>query len=146
MKLLHALPLLALLGCASSPAPADAARDAARDVADASQLDAPADVPAADTPDAPPPPDVPPAQRITAPSTRYVDPFIGTGGVGFGVGSAFPGPQVPFGLARPGPDTTSAVGALGFAHCAGYSYADDRINAFSLVRLHGTGISKLAQY
>lgn len=139
MKLLHALPLLALLGCASSPAPADAARD----VPDASLLDAPAtDVPAdvtvpRDTPD------VPPAQRITAPYTRYVDPFIGTGGVGFGVGSAFPGPQVPFGLARPGPDTTSAVGALGFAHCSGYSYADDRINAFSLVRLHGTGIPDL---
>lgn len=135
------LPLLALLGCSAPETTPDAA------VMDAAVMDAraPSEVSAPDVPQ-PLRTDAraaPPAQRITAPYVRHVDPFIGTGGVGFGVGSAFPGPQVPFGLARPGPDTTSAAGAIGFAHCSGYSYSDDRINAFSLVRLHGTGIPDL---
>lgn len=134
MKALRALPLLAILGCSTPPAaPVDAAMSSP-DVA----LDAVAEV----TPDLPAA-DVPPPQRITAPLIRRVDPFIGTGGAGFGVGSAFPGPQVPFGLARPGPDTSTSAGAIGFAHCSGYAHTDDRITAFSLVRLHGTGIPDL---
>ena len=76
----------------------------------------------------------------TAPLIRYVDPFIGTGGIGFGVGSAFPGPQRPFGMIRPGPDTRNAKGAAPFAHCSGYSYEDDYIYGFSSTRMHGTGI------
>lgn len=135
MKLLRALPLLALAACST---PADPPRDAApaldaQDVSDVTDVpDAAADVA-----------DVPAPQRITAPFTRYVDPFIGTGGLGFGVGSTFPGPQVPFGLARPGPDTSTATGAASWAHCAGYAHMDDRITAFSQVRLHGTGIPDL---
>lgn len=35
-----------------------------------------------------------------------VDTRIGTGGVGFGIGSINPGPQVPFGSMRLGPDTS----------------------------------------
>ncbi|MEZ4405394.1 MAG: hypothetical protein R3A52_02710 [Polyangiales bacterium] len=53
--------------------------------------------------DVPPPPAEP--VRATAPFVRYADPRVGTGGDGFGTGSAFPGPQRPFGLARPGPTT-----------------------------------------
>lgn len=145
MRLLPALSLLALGACGTNAAPAtpDASPPldvaAAPDTADAVSPDTPDDA-AAVSPDIA---DVPPPQRISAPYVRYVDPFIGTGGVGFGTGSAFPGPQVPFGLARPGPDTTTANGALPFAHCAGYSYADDRVTAFSQVRLHGTGIPDL---
>lgn len=75
-----------------------------------------------------------------APLIRYVDPFIGTGGLGFGVGSAFPGPQRPFGMIRPGPDTMNAKGAVSYAHCSGYSYEDQYIYGFSHTRMHGTGI------
>lgn len=82
-----------------------------------------------------------PGMWAERPLTRHVDPFIGTGGSGYGVGSAFPGPQSPFGLARPGPDTTLPGGlALGFSHCAGYHYDDAEIQGFSQTRMHGTGI------
>lgn len=87
--------------------------------------------------DAGPPPESRPA---TAPLTQWVNPFIGTGGLGFGVGSAFPSPQVPFGMARPGPDTLEPEdGAPGFAHCAGYWYSDSLIHGFSNTRPHGMG-------
>jgi len=75
-----------------------------------------------------------------APLIEYVDPFIGTGGVGFGTGSTFPGPQVPYGMARPGPDTMSAGGAPTFSHCVGYAYEDNYVYGFSQTRLHGIGI------
>lgn len=82
-----------------------------------------------------------PGMFAPAPLIQHVDPFIGTGGEGYGVGSGFPGPQVPFGLARPSPDTTLVGGlALGFAHCAGYHYDDGEIQGFSQTRMHGTGI------
>lgn len=82
-----------------------------------------------------------PGAPAPEPLIQHVDPFVGTGGIGYGVGSGFPGPQVPFGLARPGPDTTLAGGvALGFAHCAGYHYDDAEVQGFSQTRMHGTGI------
>lgn len=76
----------------------------------------------------------------TPPLVRYVDPFIGTGGVGFGVGSAYPGPQRPFGMVRPGPDTMLSKGAASFLHCSGYAYEDTFVYGFSQTRMHGTGI------
>nr|MBK7070124.1 hypothetical protein [Deltaproteobacteria bacterium] len=57
----------------------DAPADAATPASDAS-LDAPSPVDA-------PPPAAP--LRATAPYVRYVDPRIGTGGLGFGTGSAY---------------------------------------------------------
>jgi len=85
----------------------------------------------------PPPTGMPAA----APLGQWVDPFIGTGGKGYGTGSAFPGPQLPFGLARPGPDTGLPGGlALGFAHCSGYNFEDSVVLGFSQTRMHGTGI------
>ncbi len=69
-----------------------------------------------------------------------VNPFIGTGGIGYGVGSAFPGPCVPFGMARPGPDTSLYGASPGFHHCSGYHYSDNRIRGFSHTRLSGTGL------
>ncbi|MEM9067926.1 MAG: GH92 family glycosyl hydrolase [Myxococcota bacterium] len=83
---------------------------------------------------------VPESRPADAPLTQWVNPFIGTGGLGFGVGSAFPGPQTPFGLARPGPDTSAVDGAPGFNHCAGYYHLDNYIRGFSQVRPHGMGI------
>jgi putative alpha-1,2-mannosidase len=41
----------------------------------------------------------------------YVDAFIGTSGVGFGIGSNNPGAQVPFGALRLGPDTSIGLGS-----------------------------------
>jgi predicted alpha-1,2-mannosidase len=132
---------LCLAACSeqATTAPGDAAVDAPS--VDAPSIDAAVDAaPAVDaTPavDAPPPAPV----RATAPYVRYVDPRIGTGGLGFGTGSAFPGPQRAFGLARPGPDTSNDRGdAPGFSHCAGYAYADTHIGSFSQLHMHGTGI------
>ncbi len=82
-----------------------------------------------------------PGMPAPTPLVQHVDPFIGAGGFGYGVGSAFPGPQVPFGFARPGPDTTLPGGlALGYAHCSGYHDDDREVQGFSLTRMHGTGI------
>lgn len=69
-----------------------------------------------------------------------IDPRIGTAGVGFGVGSTYPGPALPFAMIHPSPDTRGEKGAASFYHCAGY-YADDPlISAFSLVHFEGTGV------
>ena len=75
------------------------------------------------------------------PLTQWVDPRIGTGGLGFAVGTTYPGPQTPFGMAKPGPDTSKGGRSEGFSHCSGYAYGDDTIEGFSLARLHGAGIA-----
>lgn len=69
-----------------------------------------------------------------------VDTFIGTGGLGFGVGSTYPGPALPFAMIHPGPDTRMSAGAPGFNHCSGYWYEDPLIEGFSLLRMNGTGV------
>lgn len=116
------------LACEAAPSPADvglpddapAPRDAGRDVG--------------------PPPD-PIAAR--APFVRYVDPSVGTGGQHFNnIGSSNPGPQMPFGMIRPAPDTVNADGnAPGFTHCVGYHADDEYVSSFSHVRLHGFGVN-----
>jgi len=72
-----------------------------------------------------------------------VNPFIGTGGDGFGVGSCFPGPQAPFGMVRPSPDTSLGDSIAPFYHCGGYWYGDNIIRGFSHTRLHGVGVPGL---
>ncbi len=81
------------------------------------------------------------AKPWLADSTSWVNPFVGTGpGVGSaggnldGNGSTFPGPVLPNGMIRMGPDTAPNVGSAG-----GYDYADDHIPGFSLDRMSGTG-------
>lgn len=69
-----------------------------------------------------------------------IDPRIGTGGIGFGVGSAYPGPAVPFAMIHPSPDTRTKTGAVDFYHCAGYYATDPIIDGFSLVHFYGTGV------
>jgi predicted alpha-1,2-mannosidase len=90
----------------------------------------------------PPVPEVPdaPARAATVPLVRYVDPRIGTGGVGFGVGSTYPGPARPFGMVHPSPDTSTGKDAVGFSHCAGYAYDDTFVEGFSLTHANGMGI------
>jgi predicted alpha-1,2-mannosidase len=69
--------------------------------------------------------------------SRYVDPFIGTApGPGANTGgNTFPGPVVPNGMIRLGPDTVPGTANPG----GGYSYADTQIRGFSVKRMSGAG-------
>lgn len=69
-----------------------------------------------------------------------INPFIGTGGSGFNIGSGFPGATLPFGMVKVGPDTWGKDGAAIFSHCAGYYYHDEYILGFSHNHLYGTGV------
>jgi putative alpha-1,2-mannosidase len=71
------------------------------------------------------------AQRTTD-HTRYVNPFIGTGGHGH----TFPGAVLPFGMVQLSPDTRGAD----WDGSSGYHYSDDVIYGFSHTHLSGTGI------
>jgi len=72
----------------------------------------------------------------------YVDPFIATGGEGFGVGCGFPGAARPFGLVKVSPDTASASGAaFGAYRGGGYHSTDSTIRGFSHIHLHGVGLT-----
>lgn len=77
----------------------------------------------------------------TRPAYTPVSPlFIGSGGFGFSVGSAFPGAAAPQGLAKVGPDTSGPWGTINFLHCSGYWYGDDTIQGISHLHVHGTGV------
>jgi len=67
--------------------------------------------------------------------TQYVDPFIGTDGVGH----CFPGACVPFGLVQASPET----GNGSWEYCSGYQYGDTLIYGFSQTHLNGTGCPDL---
>jgi predicted alpha-1,2-mannosidase len=69
-----------------------------------------------------------PAQKLT----RFVDPFLGTGGHGH----VYPGATVPFGMVQLSPDN----GVNGWDWCSGYHYSSDSIAGFSHTHLSGTGI------
>jgi predicted alpha-1,2-mannosidase len=64
--------------------------------------------------------------------TRYVNPFIGTGGHGH----TFPGATTPFGMVQLSPDTRLD----NWDGSSGYHYSDDVIYGFSHTHLSGTGI------
>lgn len=68
----------------------------------------------------------------TAQYTKFVDPFIGTGGHGH----TFPGPVLPFGMVQLSPDTRID----GWDGCSGYHYTDSIIYGFSHTHLSGTGV------
>lgn len=67
--------------------------------------------------------------------TKYVDPFIGTGGHGH----VFLGASVPYGAVQLGPVNSST----GWDWCSGYNYVDSTIIGFSHTHLSGTGIGDL---
>jgi predicted alpha-1,2-mannosidase len=75
-----------------------------------------------------------PATAQKADFTRYVNPFIGTGGHGH----TYPGATVPFGLVQLSPDTRIDGSWDG---CSGYHYSDSLIYGFSHTHLSGTGVS-----
>lgn len=64
--------------------------------------------------------------------TRFVDPFLGTGGHGH----VYPGAVVPFGMVQLSPDN----GDEGWDWCSGYHYSSKTIAGFSHMHLSGTGI------
>lgn len=70
-----------------------------------------------------------------------VDVFVGTGGDGFGVGSAIPGASMPYGMVKLSPDTSANSGAqVQWSHCGGYAYDDLLIVGFSHTHMHGIGV------
>ncbi len=69
------------------------------------------------------------------PLTRYVDPFIGTGGHGH----VYPGATVPWGMVQLSPDQ----GQGGWDWIAGYNWEDSLLVGFSHTHLSGTGIGDL---
>lgn len=74
------------------------------------------------------------------PLVAKVDTRIGSGGKGFGVGGINPGPQVPFGAMRLGPDTSFDGLVLSWQHYGGYYFDDNSIDAFSHTHLVGAGV------
>jgi len=71
-----------------------------------------------------------------------VDPFIGTGGLGFQVGSGVPGATLPFGHVRLSPDTADHMGSSpGFHRGGGYHADDTLLRAISHTHLHGVGLT-----
>jgi len=69
----------------------------------------------------------------------WVDPFIATGGLGFGQGSSYPGAAAPFGLVAVSPDTRTEGAHFANLHNGGYWYEDAHITGFSHLHLQGTG-------
>jgi predicted alpha-1,2-mannosidase len=63
--------------------------------------------------------------------TKYVDPFIGTGGHGH----TYPGATMPFGMVQLSPDTRTN----NWDACGGYHYSDKTIIGFSHLHISGTG-------
>lgn len=77
---------------------------------------------------------LPPA-TVAGNLTRYVNPYIGTGGHGH----VFIGANVPFGLVQLGPTQVTQ----GWDWCSGYHYSDSILIGFGHMHLSGTGIGDL---
>ena len=84
-------------------------------------------------------------QQLKTPAD-YVNPFIGTSGMGH----TFPGACAPFGAVQLSPDTDTIPHNVGgryqsrvYDYCAGYRYDDPTIVGFSHTHLSGTGHSDL---
>ena len=86
------------------------------------------------------------AATLSAQVSRYVNPMIGTAGMGH----CFPGACAPFGAVQLSPDTDTIPHNINgkyqpraYAYCAGYQYEDNTIVGFSHTHLSGTGHSDL---
>jgi putative alpha-1,2-mannosidase len=92
-----------------------------------------------------------PLMEQTPDVLSWVDPFIGSGGAGFGAGGHNPGAQVPFGILRLGPDTGTLLGKdeivnPPFDHYGGYHHSDNSVVAFSHTHLVGAGVGDLGNF
>lgn len=86
------------------------------------------------------------ATLSVAAQSEFVNPFIGTDGMGH----TFPGACVPFGIVQLSPDTDTIPHNVNgiyqpevYGYCAGYRYSDPTIVGFSHTHLSGTGHSDL---
>lgn len=70
----------------------------------------------------------PVTRKASTDYTRYVDPTIGSEGVG----RTFPGPSMPFGMCKPGPDCTVRPNA-------GWDKMPEVVTGFSQTHVSGTG-------
>lgn len=84
-------------------------------------------------------PDAPPAPVDVTDPIPFVDPTIGTGGLGFAHGACFVGAAAPHGMVKVGPDTSGPYGTASFLHFSGYWAGDNKIRGFSHLHLHGAG-------
>jgi predicted alpha-1,2-mannosidase len=77
------------------------------------------------------------------PLVNLVDTRVGTGGWGFGAGELNPGPTMPYGNMRLGPDTSFGIEPLSlkFQNYAGYSYMDTYLEGFSHTHVVGAGVN-----
>lgn len=89
------------------------------------------------------------AMTAAAQPSSYVDPMIGTDGMGH----TFPGACVPFGAVQLSPDTEIVPHNIdgkyqpdAYLYCAGYRYSDKTIVGFSHTHLSGTGHSDLGDF
>ena len=70
--------------------------------------------------------------------TKYVDPYIGSGGHGH----VFVGASVPFGAIQAGPSNFHK----GWDWCSSYHYSDSIVKGFSHLHLSGTGCTDLGEF
>ena len=89
------------------------------------------------------------APATQAQGTQFVNPFIGTGGMGH----TFPGACYPYGFVQLSPDTDTIPHNIGgvyqprvYDYCAGYQYRDSSIVGFSHTHFSGTGHSDLGDF
>ncbi|MFN3197213.1 MAG: GH92 family glycosyl hydrolase [Bradymonadia bacterium] len=85
--------------------------------------------------------DIPPELISEEEAMDHIDPFIGSGGLGFNHGAMTPAAQRPHGFVRLGPDTTRAGVHPDFHHFSGYHFDDPDTRGFSHTRFVGTGIA-----
>ena len=72
----------------------------------------------------------------------HVNPFIGSGGIGYNVGCGYPGANLPNGLVKLSPDTADRGGASFGAYRGGGYHADDvYIQGFSHMHLYAVGLT-----
>ena len=74
-------------------------------------------------------------QAVGGELTKYVNPYIGSGGHGH----VFVGANVPYGMLQVGPTQPTR----GWDWCSGYHYSDNVIIGFGHTHLSGTGIGDL---
>ena len=101
-----------------------------------------------DTSDLAPDTNLPPLDRTLIPvddALGFVDPFIGTGGLGYGYAAMAPAVQTPFGMIRVGPDTTDAGSHHTQSHFSGYYHGDPHLRGFSHTRLVGAALQSYGQ-
>ena len=71
----------------------------------------------------------------------YVNPFIGTGGLGAGIGALNPGAVRPFGMVHVGPESREENANWSFFHFGGYYWYDTHLSAFAHTHANGMGVN-----